>query len=199
MGPPDLVTDSADLYKQPSQTNFNFTETHNHTQNHITQSTTSSFIQDTPPVAQNNNIEIKFVKFKEEANVIAANDVISANVTNNAYDHHDHDDSFEFSTPYTDEDINEVISDYEQVEGTNGDGELIENIYENITDEYMYENIYEKVGGDNSVEMNSPQETFIINEPHSHTLTTEIDHQYQTLDEVRSDNNNNNNNNDNNN
>merc|ERR1739842_253299 len=105
----------------------------------------------------------------------------SANVTNNAYDHHDHDDSFEFSTPYTDEDINEVISDYEQVEGTNGDGELIENIYEN-----MYENIYEKVGGDNSVEMNSPQETFIINEPHYHTLTTEIDHQYQTLDEVRS-------------
>ncbi|CAL4060062.1 unnamed protein product, partial [Meganyctiphanes norvegica] len=69
------------------------------------------------------------------------------------------------STPYTDEDINEVISDYEQVEGTSGDGELVENIYENITDEYMYENIYEKIN-----------EKFV----------GEIEHQYQTLDEVRS-------------
>ena len=95
------------LYQQTSQTNTNFIETLAHTQSHNTQSTiTSSFTQDMVSVAQNNSIEIKSVTFKEDANVLAEND--ASNVTNNIYDHQDHDDSFECGVPYTDEDINEV-------------------------------------------------------------------------------------------
>ncbi|ROT85126.1 hypothetical protein C7M84_021235 [Penaeus vannamei] len=55
-------------------------------------------------------------------------------------------DSFEGAKPYTDEDINEVISDYEQVGSVYEEAsEHVENIYENITEEPVYENIYEKV------------------------------------------------------
>lgn len=82
------------------------------------------------------------------------------------------EDSLETSKPYTDDDINEVISDYEQVGGSYEDSsDHAENIYENITDEPMYENIYEKVNDEN----NSNSESEPLNEPHH----------YQTLEEVR--------------
>ncbi|XP_064109082.1 titin-like isoform X1 [Macrobrachium nipponense] len=82
------------------------------------------------------------------------------------------EDSLETSKPYTDDDINEVISDYEQVGGSYEDSsDHAENIYENITDEPMYENIYEKVND----ESNSNSESEPLNEPHH----------YQTLEEVR--------------
>ncbi|XP_069991406.1 uncharacterized protein PF3D7_1120000 isoform X25 [Penaeus vannamei] len=79
-------------------------------------------------------------------------------------------DSFEGAKPYTDEDINEVISDYEQVGSVYEEAsEHVENIYENITEEPVYENIYEKVGDEIQGEIEEP-----VNEPH-----------YQTLEEVR--------------
>ncbi|XP_037786185.1 eukaryotic translation initiation factor 4 gamma 1-like isoform X8 [Penaeus monodon] len=79
-------------------------------------------------------------------------------------------DSFEGAKPYTDEDINEVISDYEQVGSVYEEAsEHVENIYENITEEPVYENIYEKVDDEIQGEIEEP-----INEPH-----------YQTLEEVR--------------
>ncbi|XP_068202526.1 titin homolog isoform X2 [Palaemon carinicauda] len=81
------------------------------------------------------------------------------------------EDSLETSNFYTDDDINEVIRDYEQVGGSYEDSsDHAENIYENITDEPMYENIYEKVND----ESNSNSENEPLNEPH-----------YQTLEEVR--------------
>ncbi|XP_053633683.1 uro-adherence factor A isoform X4 [Cherax quadricarinatus] len=80
------------------------------------------------------------------------------------------DDSFEGAKPYTDDDINEVISDYEQVSGAYEDSSgCAENIYENITEEPMYENIYEKVD----------------DESHSESQDTVDEHHYQTLEEVR--------------
>lgn len=79
------------------------------------------------------------------------------------------EDSLEANNPYTDDDINEAISDYEQVGGSYEDlSDHAENIYENITDEPMYENIYEKVNEENR----------FVSEPLSEP-------QYQTLDEVR--------------
>ncbi|XP_071547519.1 uncharacterized protein smash isoform X14 [Panulirus ornatus] len=76
------------------------------------------------------------------------------------------DDSLEGAKPYTDDDINEVISDYEQVDGSYEESPgHAENIYENITEEPMYENIYEKVDDENKDAVN--------------------EHQYQTLEEVR--------------
>lgn len=43
----------------------------------------------------------------------------------------------------------QVISDYEQVDGSYEDSPgHAENIYENITEEPVYENIYEKVNND---------------------------------------------------
>ncbi|XP_063591012.1 uncharacterized protein LOC134768246 isoform X4 [Penaeus indicus] len=80
-------------------------------------------------------------------------------------------DSFEGAKPYTDEDINEVISDYEQVGSVYEEAsEHVENIYENITEEPVYENIYEKV--DDEIQGEIEEEP--MNEPH-----------YQTLEEVR--------------
>ncbi|XP_045598025.1 uncharacterized protein [Procambarus clarkii] len=79
------------------------------------------------------------------------------------------DDSLEGAKPYTDDDINEVISDYEPIGGSYEDSSgCPENIYENITEEPMYENIYEKVGDDD----------------HSESKDA-FDHHYQTLEEVR--------------
>ncbi|XP_042203998.1 protein clarinet-like isoform X10 [Homarus americanus] len=78
------------------------------------------------------------------------------------------DDSLEATKPYTDDDINEVICDYEQVGGSYEDSSACaENIYENITEEPMYENIYEKVDDDHNESKDS------------------VDHHYQTLEEVR--------------
>ncbi|KAK3862018.1 hypothetical protein Pcinc_032077 [Petrolisthes cinctipes] len=76
------------------------------------------------------------------------------------------EDSLDATKPYTDDDINEVIKEYEVVNEEYADHP--DNIYENITDEPVYENIYEKVGGDE--------------EQRGDTIDN---HYYQTLEEVR--------------
>ncbi|KAK4318828.1 hypothetical protein Pmani_010194 [Petrolisthes manimaculis] len=76
------------------------------------------------------------------------------------------EDSLDATNPYTDDDINEVIKEYEVVNEEYADHP--DNIYENITDEPVYENIYEKVGGDE--------------EQRGDTIEN---HHYQTLEEVR--------------
>ncbi|XP_076029679.1 uncharacterized protein LOC143018276 isoform X2 [Oratosquilla oratoria] len=70
---------------------------------------------------------------------------------------------------YSDEDINEVINEYDGIDVPEDEKHetetCTENIYENITEEPLYENIYEKID-------DTPEEP-LQNEPH-----------YQTIDEV---------------